>query len=91
MPSLLIEARAQQVLAHPVDLGSLFRGGHRGQQSMDRVDCAVRVVRREPSLVCPTVANLNKFTNEGAVSFIENSAEDVSPLVSEHCQKKLDV
>jgi hypothetical protein len=58
---------------------------------MDRIQRAVCVVCREPSLVCPAVADIYKLTDEGAVGLIENPAEDVSPLVSEHRQEKLDV
>ena len=90
LPRLLLEAHSEDLLLLTINLCSLFRG-HCGQQPLDAVECAVRIVRREGFLVGPLVAYLTKFTHQAALGLAECFPEDIVPLVPHHAEQRVSV
>jgi hypothetical protein len=58
---------------------------------MDSVDGAVSIIGTKGILVCPPIAYVDQFSDEGAMSLVKDTAKNITPLVREHRQEKLSV
>ena len=83
---LLVEAQAQQLHLHLVDLVGLGCGDG-GEQAGRGVERPVGVVAGERLLVRPFVARLAQLTDDAALGEAQGAAEDDVPLVPHHAQQ----
>ena len=77
-PCLLVEAQAQQLRLHLLDVVGLRRGDG-GQQPAGRVEGAIGVVAGEGFLMRPPVAMVAELADQAALGGSERQAEHVVP------------
>ncbi len=83
---LLVEAQAQQLGLHLLDLVGLRRRDS-GEQPPRRVECAIGVVAGEGLLVRPLVAVVAQLAEEAALGRPERLAKDVIPRLPHELQE----
>ena len=84
---LLIEAQAQELHLHLLDVARLWRR-HRRKEARGGVEGTVSVVARERLLVSPAVANITKLADECALRLAEHLPEDAVPGVPHELEQR---
>jgi hypothetical protein len=89
-PDLLVEADAQELHLHLLELGALGRR-HAREEAARRVEGSVGIVARERLLVSPAVSLVAELAHEGPLRWAERLPEDVVPRVPHDPEQDGDV